>query len=205
MPKAYILMAILGSISAICCALYTEKKYSLTPNYLYAAIGGGIGAILLTFLNHNMFIVCIDILLCSIYITGAIIDKQIYILPDMGCILTVILFIGYILLGLYNGFFLSAPIEGVVQSITMAAIYLVLQKISHGGVGDGDIKWSAVMALWIPLDYMPTFLFLPFILGTVYVSIQKIRHKSIGKRIPFGPFLAIGTILTMLFAYGDIL
>lgn len=203
MTGQYILMAFLGMACALISVKYAAYRYTLTPNYGYVAIGGAVVALIYAIVHDNLYIVCIDILLSSIYSAGAIIDKHFFLLPDLGCIVSITLYCGYILLGLQRGFFLTTPWSAVLHCYIVAIAYYLLQRLSRGGVGDGDIKWSAVMALWIPTAYIPTFFFLPFLLGSLYISWKKLCHKKVDAVLPFGPFLAMGAMLTMLCAYGQ--
>ncbi|MBI5090711.1 MAG: prepilin peptidase [Actinobacteria bacterium] len=73
-----------------------------------------------------------------------------------------------------------------------------LYVVSRGGLGDGDVRLSPLLGAylgWLGLAYVPAGLFLGFLFGAV-VGVAAIVAGRAGRRtaIPFGPFLAAGTI-----------
>lgn len=79
----------------------------------------------------------------------------------------------------------------------MAAVYL----LSRGGMGDGDVRLSPLLGAylgWLGLPYVPVGLFLGFLFGAV-VGVAGMAIGKAGRRsaIPFGPFLAAGTIVAV--------
>jgi leader peptidase (prepilin peptidase)/N-methyltransferase len=76
----------------------------------------------------------------------------------------------------------------------MGAIYLG----SRGGLGEGDVRLSPLLGLylgWLNPGIVPVGLFYGFVLGAV-VGVAMMAAGKAGKRtaLPFGPFLAAGTV-----------
>jgi leader peptidase (prepilin peptidase)/N-methyltransferase len=79
----------------------------------------------------------------------------------------------------------------------MAAVYVA----SRGGMGDGDVRLAPLLGAhlgWLGLGYVPVGLFLGFLFGSV-VGVAAMAVGRAGRRtaLPFGPFLAAGTITAL--------
>ena len=96
-----------------------------------------------------------------------------------------------------------------------AAISLALMAFiywaSRGGMGDGDVRLSPLLGAYLGFlnpGLALVGLFFGFIIGAV-VGLAMMATKRAGLRssVPFGPFLALGTVLAIFFgpAYLDLL
>jgi leader peptidase (prepilin peptidase)/N-methyltransferase len=69
-------------------------------------------------------------------------------------------------------------------------------------MGLGDVKFCVPMALLLGWPQIITGLFLSFVIGGLFgVGLLLTAKKKFGQVVPFGPFLVIGTILTLV--WGD--
>jgi leader peptidase (prepilin peptidase)/N-methyltransferase len=79
---------------------------------------------------------------------------------------------------------------------------LAVNLISPRGMGMGDVKLSFLLGLhlgWLGWGEVFLGLFLSFLLGAVIgVALIALKVKTRKDFIPFGPFLALGTVLTVL-------
>ncbi len=109
-----------------------------------------------------------------------------------------------------NGFILAgflSPISGAFFSLTdfyravshfvlVGSILYGITQIIPNGLGGGDIKMGAGLALWLGLSKTVFALFLAFGAGFVVTAPllwkKKITRKSM---IPFGPFLSFGSLV----------
>ncbi len=95
----------------------------------------------------------------------------------------------------------------VISFALMGAIYLG----SRGGLGDGDVRLAPLLGGYLGFlnpGLAPVGLFFGFAAGAV-VGVALMVAKRAGRRtaVPFGPFLALGTVLAVFFgqAYIDLL
>jgi leader peptidase (prepilin peptidase)/N-methyltransferase len=92
----------------------------------------------------------------------------------------------------------TAAAGAVLALAFMGAVYAA----SRGGLGDGDVRLSPLLGAylgWLGLAHVPVGLFLGFLLGAVVGVVALVVGRA-GRRtaIPFGPFLAAGTVLAVL-------
>lgn len=95
---------------------------------------------------------------------------------------------------LANG--LVALTDALLGSTLGSGFLLLLRLLSRGGVGWGDIKLLAAVGLWIGWQAMILTLWLAFVLGGMTALALVVRSGAcLHTRMPFGPFLAIGSLL----------
>lgn len=79
----------------------------------------------------------------------------------------------------------------------MGAIYLA----SRGGMGDGDVRLAPLLGLYLGYlnpGIVPVGLFLGFLLGAVVgVALMALGRGGRKTALPFGPFLAAGTVIAV--------
>lgn len=81
-------------------------------------------------------------------------------------------------------------------------LFLLLAVLSRGGVGGGDIKLYAVVGLFLGTPLLLLSIFFSTLAGTVY-GVLLMLAKGAGRKteIPFGPFIALGSMIAFL--YGE--
>jgi leader peptidase (prepilin peptidase)/N-methyltransferase len=84
-----------------------------------------------------------------------------------------------------------------IALVVMGLIYVA----SRGGMGDGDVRLSPLLGAYMGFlnpGLVPVGLFFGFVLGAVVGVVLMVVGKA-GRRtaVPFGPFLALGTILAI--------
>lgn len=81
------------------------------------------------------------------------------------------------------------------------AFMWILYVASRGGMGDGDVRLSPLLGAylgWLGLPYVPIGLFLGFLLGSIVgVGAMVVGRAGRKTALPFGPFLAAGTVLAV--------
>lgn len=85
-------------------------------------------------------------------------------------------------------------------TIALAAMWLI-RTASKGGMGDGDVRLAPLLGLylgWLNPGIVPVGLFFGFIAGAA-VGVTMMAIDRAGRRtpIPFGPFLALGTVVAI--------
>ena len=96
----------------------------------------------------------------------------------------------------------ALPPENFVFAAFLAGGFLyLLRLVSRGGMGGGDVKLGFALGLWLGLEGVALALFLAFFSGglAAFCLLLFGREKR-GRRIVFAPFLALGAVLSLLFA-----
>ncbi|WP_429079912.1 prepilin peptidase [Brassicibacter mesophilus] len=178
--------------------IYCQEKISI--QYLITEILTGI-IFLLSYIRFGLSVefVFYTMLFCILIIISGI-DYSYQIIPDDLILLSFVLgitfkLISYLFLGQAFSFFNS--FLGIVVG---GGFLLFISIISNGGMGGGDIKLMAVLGLWIGWKYTILALLLSFIFGGILsLVLLLLKIKSRGEMIPFGPFLALGFLVTVLY------
>jgi leader peptidase (prepilin peptidase) / N-methyltransferase len=140
------------------------------------------------------FYACIFIIIFVIDLEhGLILNKVVY--PGMVVAL---------LLALYPWPWLN---ESIIMRVAYAAlgggigfaILLLIAIISRGGMGWGDVKLAALMGLATGFPLVFVAIIMGAILGgIVAVALVIAKKRKRRETIPFGPFLALATMITLL-------
>jgi leader peptidase (prepilin peptidase)/N-methyltransferase len=125
-----------------------------------------------------------------IMVFAAAVDLATYTLPDH-------LTLGATLLGIVlPGGRLGKSLQGGLVGLS---IMLVITYLSHGGMGGGDIKLTLAIGTFLGWPLVIPALVLAFLLGgTCGLILILTRAKCISDCIPFGPFLALGALISSL-------
>jgi leader peptidase (prepilin peptidase)/N-methyltransferase len=111
------------------------------------------------------------------------------------------------------GFF-DLQVKGVLQSLGMtlvsaigiALFFLMLVWVTkERGMGSGDIKLGLLIGVFNGFPGNLVAIFLGFIFGSVYsLFLIVLKGKTLKDTVPFGPFLIIGSVISLLYS-ADIL
>jgi leader peptidase (prepilin peptidase) / N-methyltransferase len=92
----------------------------------------------------------------------------------------------------------NAAIGGVAGFAVLLAIHVAVPR----GMGFGDVRLAGVIGMmlgWLGLRYLFLGLFLAFLLASVIgVALIVARLRSRKDAVPFGPFMAMGAVLAVL-------
>ena len=123
------------------------------------------------------------------------IDIEHQIIPD-------VITLPGIVFGFAVGAYTIGYIDSLVGFILGGGLFYLLAVISNGGMGGGDIKYIAATGALLGWQKVLLVIFIGAFLGSIVgifqIGLQKKSRKSL---IPFGPFLAAGTLTT--FFYGN--
>ena len=82
---------------------------------------------------------------------------------------------------------------------------LIVHLIQPRGMGFGDVRLSFLLGLflgWLDLRHVALGLFLGFLLGALSgLALMVVRRRGRKDHIPFGPFLAAGAVVAVLYGY----
>jgi leader peptidase (prepilin peptidase) / N-methyltransferase len=92
--------------------------------------------------------------------------------------------------------------DSVLGATIGFSLLLIIAMVSKGGMGGGDIKLFAVLGLVLGTKLLLLSFFLSALIGSLFgiigLALGLVERK---KPIPFGPFIAVGTLLA--YFYGD--
>lgn len=133
-------------------------------------------------------------IMASLLIICGAIDYRTGIIPNV--IVSTGLLVGLPFILFSNIMTTSTSVLGLAGAgAVMLAIYLV----SRGGLGLGDVKLSAMIGLYLGLPRSILALFLAFLAGALAgITLVMLNKKSRHDLIYFGPFLAGGALIALL-------
>ncbi len=170
--------------------LGTVKAAGVRNRIMYFGGFGGLVGGYLFFVSHNTWHFWFALFLGTILCIGATIDKQCYVLPDEALYLLV-------LVGLAE---MIVANKTLLLPLCLASgqgmFFYALRRISRGGLGMGDIKWSMALTLWLFPESCLVMNILAFILGTAVTLLENVKRGSGKEIIPFGPYLAASGIVS---------
>ena len=88
--------------------------------------------------------------------------------------------------------------EAILFSALSFVLMFVVFKISRGGMGGGDVKFSAVLALWLG-EKIFSAIFFASCLAAVFALIYFLKNRNKKIKLPFAPFLSTGSFFVYLF------
>ena len=108
-----------------------------------------------------------------------------------------------LLLSIFHVF--TSPIAAILGASIGYALLWIIAKLYYyirhqEGMGYGDFKMLAVIGAWIGFNAILNTLIIATILGLIVGILQIcIKRANLKSALPFGPFLAIGGWITLLF------
>lgn len=137
-------------------------------------------------------------------VTLAVIDFDTRLLPDRLTIPAFALVAVLLLVASLVEHDLGRMLRGLEAALAGSAGLLVLVFISPGGMGRGDVKFALVLGLalgWLGWDALLAGFAAAFLIGGV-AALVAVLVLRMGRKahIPFGPWLAAGTLLAILAA-----
>lgn len=133
---------------------------------------------------------------CLIVVFGA--DLKYRIIPDQIVLLMVIS--GFLYLFFFD---INQFLNNFFSALAAFLIFLLLTVATKGkGMGLGDVKFAFAMGLVLGYPAVIVSFYLAFLTGAVFSLILVIKgKKKMKSTIPFGPFLAAATYVSLLFGY----
>jgi leader peptidase (prepilin peptidase)/N-methyltransferase len=149
---------------------------------------------LLAFLKYGLTLATLrTVVLFAVVIAATMIDLGYRIIPDR---LNLAGFLLGVILLFESRDVLTANSIGFLAG---GGILYLVAVVSRGGMGGGDIKLAAVMGLLLGWKYLLLALFLSFTAGAIVgVLLVLLKIKRMKEALPFGPFLALGSVIAAL-------
>jgi leader peptidase (prepilin peptidase)/N-methyltransferase len=153
-------------------------KYGLTPHYF-----------LLYFFSASLIII-------------TFVDLQHKIIPDVISLPGILTGLVAVSLFKLNGLSWKDSMIGMI--IGGGLLYLIgfgyewLRK--KEGMGMGDVKLLAMIGAWMGYMALPYIILISSLTGIIIGGGSLlVTRRDLGQRIPFGPFLVLGTLMTLFF------
>ena len=133
-------------------------------------------------------------ILISLLITVTWIDFQHQVIPD-----EVIIF-GFVF-SLFFHLFHDAHFifrNGILGFFIAGGVFLLIALMSNGAMGGGDIKLMTMLGFWLGWKNITLIILLSFFIGAVVsivLIITKIKRSK--DYVPFAPFIALATVITV--------
>ena len=136
------------------------------------------------------------------------IDLDFYIIPNkivyLGLAIGMVLAATTAAIGSDFNLLLSRILGAAVGAgITLLIAFLGSIVFRKEAMGGGDVKLMAMIGIYLGLwPYIPLTIIVASFLGSfVGIGLILAKRKNMSSRVPFGPFLTIGAIISLL--YGD--
>ena len=146
---------------------------------------------ILKFGTSSEFFVYAVVATSLVIITAIDIEHQ--IIPD-------VITLPGIAFGLIIGIYTIGFKDSLFGLFLGSGLFYLLAILSNGGMGGGDIKYIAAVGALLGWQKVLLVIFIGAFLGSIVglflITIQKKSRKS---TIPFGPFLAVGTLITLFY------
>ena len=199
------------------------KPYDNIPILSYLLLGGRCRVCkarisfrypLVEFLNASLYVlvlwrfgaawhILIYLILCSALIVITFIDLDFQIIPD-------VITLPGIVIGFIAGSFLMpdpfmryshlAFLSSLIGFLAGGGLYYAIAVLSKGGMGGGDIKMMAMVGALMGWKSVILTTFLGSLTGAIVgIFLMVFKGKGRKTKIPFGPFLALGVLITLFF------
>jgi leader peptidase (prepilin peptidase)/N-methyltransferase len=90
--------------------------------------------------------------------------------------------------------------KGVLGGVIGFAILLIPALVMRRGMGWGDVKFAGLIGLMLGFPVVFAGLFIGILLGGIFaVALLLFRKKSRKDTIPFGPWLALGAFIALMY------
>jgi prepilin signal peptidase PulO-like enzyme (type II secretory pathway) len=174
------------STALLFAAVYFFATSSLPPDSLYWAFG------------DPYFIVRLvrDLFIVFIFTVVFVYDLRWYLVSDKAVLPAALLLF---LLNLYLGF----PWWKILLAAMIGGLFFLAQLLISKGkwIGGGDVRLGLLIgAAFGRLDYLALTLMLAYMVGSVVgITLLLAKKKQWGSELPLGVFLAIASIISLLF------
>ena len=141
--------------------------------------------------------------LCSSLVVITFIDLDFQIIPDIITLPGIVIGLGagsFLLPDPFLRYSLLGYKASLIGFLTGGILFYGIAVVSRGGMGGGDIKMMAMVGSFMGWKSVLLTTFIGSLTGTL-VGIFMMIFKGKGRKtkIPFGPFLSLGTLVTLFY------
>jgi len=189
-----------------CKELFTEYFEEFKPNYILMITTAIIYAVLVYFYGiQSTFIGNLDLIkfmiLTPMLLSAFVIDYRLQIIPNR---LNLTMFeVGLIVAFLYGLSDVAITINMFLGMLAGGGIFLLITLIGGAiygkeAMGFGDVKLMGALGLYFGLSNIIVITLLSFLIGAILsIVLLATKIKKMDEYIPFGPFIVIGTFLSI--------
>jgi len=178
--------------------LRAKCRYCKAPISLqYPVIEIVTGFIFIFGYQFPIYSVPFTLILFSLLLALFMTDLKYYLLPDK--LMYPLLGVSTIALLIYEP---SQLIIHIISAVLAALFFAMLILISRGkGMGWGDVMYGLFLGILLGHPGTVVALYIAFLTGAlVSVVLLVARKKKFGQIIPFGPFLILGTVISLYYS-----
>ena len=193
--------------------LFTEYFAEFKPNYILMFVTAAIYVALLYFYGiKNTFIANLDLIkyliLTPMLLSAFVIDYKLQIIPNR---LNLTMFeIGLVIAFLYGLSDVAITINMALGMLAGGGIFLLITLIGGAiygkeAMGFGDVKLMGALGLYFGLSNIIAITLVSFLIGAILSVILLVtKIKKMDEYIPFGPFIVIGTFVSIFVPFETI-
>jgi len=166
---------------------------------MYPLVEAAIGLLItLAYLRFGLGVeFCVTATVSAVLVIITVIDLQHRIIPDK-------ITLPGIVFGFAAGFYLEGWRDSLIGFLVGGGLFYLIAVLTRGGMGGGDIKFIAGAGALVGWQKVLLIIFIGAVAGSVVgIILMALKGQSRKSMIPFGPFLALGTLVTLYF--GDTL
>ncbi len=162
---------------------------------IYPAVESAIGLLItLAYLHFGLSVeFLVTAVVSTVLVIVTVIDLQHRIIPDK-------ITLPGIVFGFAAGFYLEGWRDSLIGFFVGGGLFYLIAVLSRGGMGGGDIKFIAAAGALMGWQKVLLIIFIGALSGSVVgIALMALKGGTRKSMIPFGPFLALGTLLTLYF------
>lgn len=186
--------------------IFLEYRTKLKPNYILMIVNAAIYILLLYKFGIKEDIIAnvpliSYLILIPMLLAVFCIDLKLTIIPNR---LNLTIFeVGLIFTFIYGLINFNLAKDAILGMLVGGGIFLVISLIGGAiagkeAMGFGDVKLMGALGLFFGVTNTLIITVLAFLIGAIISIIVMIIKRSTDQYIPFGPFIVIGTIITIL-------
>lgn len=174
----------------------------ISPRYLLVELISGFYFALIFYFFDFSFTTFKFLVFFSLLLPVFFIDLEHMIIPD---VISIPGTITGLILSLFNGDLKQSILGSVFYGGILLLIYLLaLMILKEEGMGQGDIKLGFMLGSFLGFKLSVLALFLSYFIGGLFsLVLIGIKRSSLKYAIPFGPFLILGSFISLF--WGDLI
>ncbi len=162
---------------------------------IYPAVESAIGLLItLAYLHFGLSVeFLVTAVVSTVLVIVTVIDLQHRIIPDK-------ITLPGIVFGFAAGFYLEGWRDSLIGFFVGGGLFYLIAVLSRGGMGGGDIKFIAAAGALVGWQKVLLIIFIGALSGSVVgIALMALKGGTRKSMIPFGPFLALGTLVVLYF------